>query len=231
MAAASFGGFAKGAPRFLAQLAANNSKAWFDDHRADYEKLLADPAKECVVAIGELLRKHIRDIHAVPRVNGSIMRLNRDTRLSKNKPPYKDWLGLWFWQGDGPSRGCPGFFFALGAKTLTLGAGMHQFEKTDLARYRDAVVDQKLGKSLRVALDSIAAQGEFPLGGEHYKRVPRGFAADHPNADLLRYSGLYAGRGEPHPPKLFTADAAAYCVDVFTKVAPVHRWLVTALAG
>lgn len=230
MPSAEFVGFPKGAPKFLAQLAANNNKAWFDENRTQYERLLAGPAKECVAAIGDLLRRHVRDIHAEPRVNGSIMRLNRDTRFAKDKTPYKDWLGLWFWEGGGPSRTCPGFFFALGAKTLTLGAGMHQFDADGLARYRKAAVDPRLGKSLQTALKSIAANRAFPLGGQRYKRVPRGFDGDHPNAALLLHAGLYAGRTEPHPAALFAPNAAAFCVDVFARVAPLHRWLVTALA-
>ena len=227
MPSAEFGGFPKGAPEFLAQLAGNNSKAWFDDNRARYERLLAGPAKECVSAIGDLLRRHVRDIHAEPR---SIMRITRDTRFAKDKTPYKDWLGLRFWQGDGPSRACPGYFFAFGAKILTLGAGMHQFDVDALDRYRQAVVDPRFGKSLRNAPKSIAADGAFPLGGQRYKRAPRGFDADHPNAALLLHGGLHAGRTEPHPPALFTPSATGYCVDVFAKVAPLHRWLFTALA-
>ena len=227
MPSAEFGGFPNGAPEFLAQLAANNSKAWFDANRARYDRLLAGPAKECVGAIGELLRRHVPDIHAEPR---SIMRINRDIRFAKDKRPYKDWLGLWFWEGDGSSRTCPGFYLGLDPKTLTLGAGMHQFDADALTRYRQAVVDPRHGKSLRKALKSIAVDGAFPLGGQRYKRVPRGFDGDHPNAALLLHGGLYAGRTEPHPAALFTPGVAGYCVDVFAKVAPLHRWLVTAMA-
>ena len=62
------------------------------------------PARELVLGIGERLRELGDDLHAEPRVHGSILAINRDTRFSKDKAPYKTHLDLWFWHGDGPSR-------------------------------------------------------------------------------------------------------------------------------
>ena len=85
--ATAFDGFPKTATTFLKGLAKNNSKAWFDANRADYESGLLEPCKDFVVAIGPKLAKIAPDIHAEPKVSGSIMRINRDTRFSKDKTP------------------------------------------------------------------------------------------------------------------------------------------------
>lgn len=222
-----FSGFPRGAPGFLARLAENNAKPWFDRHRGEFEELLLAPARAAVAALGARLKTHAPGIRAEPRINGSIMRINRDTRFAKNKAPYKDYLGLWFWEGEGPSRACPGFYFGFGAKSLTIGAGMHRFGPDHLARYRPAVVDPDHGPALGRIVDALSA-GE--LGGRHYKRVPRGFDPDHRNAALLLHNGLTAGRTEALPEALFGPGAAEYCAAAFSRYAPLHRWLVGALA-
>jgi uncharacterized protein (TIGR02453 family) len=95
-----FAGFPPATLRFLGDLAENNTKAWFDEHRADYESNWVAPAKAFVSAAGEALTDLAPRIEAQPRVNGSIFRVNRDTRFSKDKSPYKDHLDFWFWEGE-----------------------------------------------------------------------------------------------------------------------------------
>ncbi|MEM6991152.1 MAG: DUF2461 family protein, partial [Myxococcota bacterium] len=92
---AKFDGFPKQTLTFLKGLGANNDKAWFTAHRADYDNYFMEPAKHFVVALGERLAKSSPGIHAEPKVNGSIFRINRDVRFSKDKRPYKDHLDLW----------------------------------------------------------------------------------------------------------------------------------------
>jgi uncharacterized protein (TIGR02453 family) len=121
----AFEGFPREALAFLAALAENNEREWFAAHRDEYESTLLEPARDFVVETGEELRGRGLDVHADPRVNGSIFRINRDTRFSKDKRPYKTHLDLWLWQGEGPSRSCPGFFFRLSPEALLLGSGKH----------------------------------------------------------------------------------------------------------
>jgi hypothetical protein len=123
----AFSGFPKQTVRFLADLSSNNDKRWFDAHREDYERYFVDPARDFVDALGPCLKKLDREIQAVAKVNGSIMRINRDIRFSKDKTPYKDHLDLWFWSGDKRGWGGSGFFFRLTSAQLILGAGTHAF--------------------------------------------------------------------------------------------------------
>lgn len=227
--AATFDGFPRGATTFLKGLAKNNSKAWFDEHRDQYDNELMEPAKRFVEAIGPKLAKFAPGIHAEPKVNGSIMRINRDTRFSKDKTPYKHYLGLWFWQGSGKSRECPGFYFGLSGDELTLGGGMHMFGPKQLTAYRKAVADTKKGGELRKAIKATAKVKGLTLHGEHYKKVPRGFDADHPNADLLKHNALYFGVTTKVPAALHTAKGVDHCADFYKKIWPLQKWVVSAI--
>ena len=106
-----------------------------------------------------------------------------------------------------------------------MGAGRHAFDKATLAGFREAVADDRRGAALEQALDEVRAGGG-EVGGAHYKRVPRGFDADHPRADLLRHNALHAWIEEPLPPETHTADFVEFCTERFRKLSPVQRWIL-----
>jgi uncharacterized protein (TIGR02453 family) len=221
-----FRGFPEEGLRFLAALREHNDRGWFQQHREEYERFLLEPARDFVEAMGAELGP---EVHADPRVNGSIFRINRDTRFSRDKRPYKDHLDLWFWQGAGPGRSCPGYWFRLTPERLMLGAGMHRFEGDLLTRYREAVADPKGGAELSRAAEQLP--DEYRLGGQTYKRIPAGYDADTDRADLLRHSGLYAGLELPLPPETHTPAFPAFCASHYRRMAPVQDWLVALTAA
>lgn len=225
-AAVTFDGFSKDLIGFLRELDANNSKAWFDAHRADYDTHFMAAAKAFVTAMGTVLP----DLKAEPRVNGSIKRINRDIRFSKDKSPYTPAMHLVFWHGDKP-KFAPGFHVRFGWQTVAVGAGLWAFSPEQLTAYRDAVLKPDAGAALRAALEQAARAGGGEVGEPHLKRVPAGFDADHPNADLLRYKGLIFGRRDPLPDELFDSRAVGYMRDRFKALAPVHNWLVDHVAA
>src|SRR5689334_9303124 len=109
----TFPGFSPDLLDFLAVLRRNNSREWFAAHRDQYQRLLLEPARSFVMSMAELLPRLGPELHAEPRVHGSILAINRDTRFSPDKTPYKTHLDFWFWHGDGPSRERPGYFVRL----------------------------------------------------------------------------------------------------------------------
>ncbi len=226
--ATAFEGFPRDLTGFFAALEKNNSKTWFDAHRADYEDLFVGPAKRFVAAMGPGLARISTAIRADPRINGSIMRINRDVRFSKDKRPYKAALHILFAEG-GARQASPAFYFGLDAERAYLGGGLFGFRPEQMARYRAAAVDPKQGKVLAAAVAKVMAVPGMTLGGQHYKRVPRGFDADHANAELLKHAGLHAGISAPPPPEIFGPAAVDHCLAGFKRVRPLQKWLVDAV--
>jgi uncharacterized protein (TIGR02453 family) len=219
-----FEGFPEETLRFLRGLAKNNSKAWFDAHRAEYDEFYVEAAKRFVEAIGPRLQKISKAAQYEARVNGSLFRINRDVRFSKDKSPYKAHLDLWFWEGAHRGWDSPGFFFRLAPTKLILGAGMHQFPKETLAAYRNAVIDERAGKALVKIVDQVRRAG-CVLGAPTRKTVPRGLDPSHPRASLLLHDGLVATWESAVPATLGTRAFVEECVAHFRAAAPVSKWL------
>lgn len=224
----SFEGFPKETVEYLRSLREHNDRDWFTANRDDYETYWLEPARGFVGAVGERLGTISEDLAADPRVNGSIMRVNRDIRFSPDKRPYKDHLDLWFWEGDRKGA-VSGLFFRLTPEAVTVGAGAHGFDTAQLSAFRDAVADPRRGEALSNVVRDVEAAG-YAVGGERYKRVPRGYDADGDRARLLRFGGLWAGHEVPLPDWVFTREVVDRCLDHWNRLAPLHRWLVTAFA-
>ncbi len=220
-----FNGFGAQTVRFLEGLGANNAKTWFDAHRADYEAHYLEPAKDFVAALAAPLTEIAPGVNAEPRVNGSIFRINRDIRFSKDKTPYKDHLDLWFWEGERKGA-VSGLFFRLTKDALILGAGAHGFDPKRLAAYRGRIVDD----SARAALARIAGdlgRDGLELSGEHYKKLPRGFEAADDHAErFLRHNALWCSTETAHPASLGSAQFVDHCIDGWRPMVALHRWLI-----
>lgn len=224
----TFTGFPKETFAFLAGLRKNNTKAWFEAHRDDYESYHLAPAKAFVEAIAPGLKKISKTVNAEPRVNGSIFRINRDVRFSKDKSPYKTTLDIWFWEGANRGWETPGFFLRLTPTHVIAGAGMHQFAPEQLKTYRAALDDAKAG----AALDKvIAGLGDLQLGEATRKKLPKGVAADHRRAALFLMDGLHVFHEEKLPKVVHTAKFVDHCLDIFRGAAPVNQWLLRHVAA
>ena len=187
----AFSGFPREAPTFFAELIQNNDIGWFQANKKRYQELILEPSREFVTAMGERLRELAPEIHADPRVNRSLFRINRDTRFSPDKSPYKDHAGIWLWEGAGKRMECSGFYFQLSPDRLFLGAGIYSFPKELVEPFRRAVDSPGQGPDLARAVELVKAAGPYTLGGDGLKRAPRGFAPDHPRVELLKRKGLF----------------------------------------
>lgn len=221
-----FTGFSESTLQFLAELAQNNERVWFEAHRADCERALVEPAQALVEALAPALRALDPKIHAIPRVRGSIKALERRRRFPNAKrPPYRESLDLWFWSGPKREWDNSGFYLRLTASRLVLAGGMIEFQKGTLERYRDAVLDEARGSELVTIVDALRAGGYF-VAGEGYKRVPRGVPADHPRAALVKHRGLFTTLDTAHPPELSTPAFVDFALEHFRSFGPLHAWLV-----
>ncbi|MFH0824998.1 MAG: DUF2461 domain-containing protein [Pseudomonadota bacterium] len=221
-----FSGFPVAAVKFLNELNANNSREWFAAHRKEYEDHLLSPARDFVYELGKRLTELSPNVNADPRTDKSIFRINRDTRFSADKSPYKTHLGIFFWEGAWPKMECSGFYFHLQPPELMLAAGMHRFPKPVLEEFRNAVADPRYGANLADAISRVTSKPGYQVGGTHYKRVPRGFDSNHERADLLLHNGLYAMFNAELPAELHTPEIVDYCFERFKDMSPLHSRLV-----
>ena len=90
------------------------------------------------------------------------------------------------WEGGGAKFESSGYYFHLEPPNILLGVGIHMFSKDLLKAYREAVVDPVAGPSLVDAVNQISESGDYQLGGEHYKRVPRGYDPEHKYVEDLK---------------------------------------------
>ena len=226
----TFTGFRPEALQFLADLAANNDRAWFAPRKADYERLLKGPLEALCGALDETFRTRGIPLDADP--TRSPFRIYRDVRFSKDKSPYKTQVAASFpWSeggdADGPhgfgEGGNPGGYFHMAPGEVYIGGGMWHPPTAKLTAFRNAVADDP--KGVRRLLDDPGFVQTFgEISGDKLTRVPPGFPKDHPEADLLKRKDLTFGRrladGDAFSPGL--PDLIA---ETFEAAVPVMRWL------
>jgi uncharacterized protein (TIGR02453 family) len=221
----AFEAFPAATREFLAGIATHNDKDWFTANRSLYEAGYLQAGKDFVEAIGPELQKISPGVRYEPKINGSLMRVNRDTRFAKDKRPYKDHLDILFWHGPRKGWTHPGFFIRLTAESVWLGAGMHHFEGDVLTRYRDAVVDDRAGEALVATIAKVEAAGDYDVGGMPRKRVPRGYDKDSPRARLLLWESLHA-MAQMSMDDALAPGFGATALGHFRNTWPVAEWLL-----
>ncbi|MCG8479451.1 MAG: DUF2461 domain-containing protein [Spirochaetales bacterium] len=228
----SFAGFGPNAQRFFFELGENNNKTWFQENRGRYEDEILRPAERFVSSLGRELAALVPDVAFDTRRNGagSVMRIHRDVRFSPDKSPYKLNLGVVFWVGEGRKVELPGFYFHMDAMRSFFYGGQHGIPKEALERYRTAVDAEKSGTRLEEILDDLARRGLPIMEEPHYKRIPRGYPADHPRARLLRYAGIGVGTEISHD-LLTSPDLIAVCLDHARRMVPLVEWFAEMNVG
>ena len=218
--------------RFLNGLKRRNTKPWFEANRAVYEMEIREPMKALVEEVDVLLAGVAPEIVGDPR--RSIFRIHRDVRFSRDKSPYKTNAACWFYHRDagrgvgGEAQGGAGFYFHFSPTEVFLGGGIWMPPRDSLNRLRETLAEDHQSFE-RIVLAPGFRRRFGQLDPEALlKRMPRGFAEDHPAARWLRYQSFTAGRElsrrELHGarlPRLLARDYAA--------MTPFIRWLNRAL--
>ena len=195
--------FTTAALRFFRGLAKNNDKPWFEAHRVEYEREVREPMRALIEDMNSRFSKFAPEIGGDPK--RSMFRIHRDIRFSKDKSPYKTHAACWFNHRKATSRvgseaneGSAGFYFHLqpGGKSF-VGAGVWMPPRPQLNKLRDAIADDPQ------AFGRVARGLEKRYGGldddAMLKRMPRGYAEDHPGAKWLRYQSFTSGRALKDP--------------------------------
>jgi uncharacterized protein (TIGR02453 family) len=172
--------------KFLGELKTHNNKPWFERNRARYERVYRDSFASFITSIAPHLAKISPYLMADPRpVGGSVMRIYRDTRFSKDKSPYRTYTVVHFGHKDGEEGSAPGLFLYVARDEITAGGGIWHPEPAVARKIRSSIVTES-----REWLSSTASppfRKRFQLTGESLKRPPPGISAEHPLIlDLMR---------------------------------------------
>jgi uncharacterized protein (TIGR02453 family) len=224
---AKFTGFQPTLIQFLSQLAKHNNREWFAENKSRYESLVLQPALDFVSAFADPLEKVSPMFRAQPkRVGGSIMRVYRDTRFSKNKSPYKTNLGIHFRHELGKDVHAPGFYVHIAPDESFLGVGIWHPDNAALAQIRLAIDENQT--DWKRAVSTKPFRQHFQLAGDSLQKPPRGFDSGHPLIDDLKrkdYLGVKTLRRAQVESRGFIDDVA----DAFQASRLLMRFLCNAL--
>lgn len=177
--------------KFIRDLQNNNDREWFEANRDRYERVMLEPALEFIEAFAPSLRSispHF--VASARRSGGSLFRINRDVRFSKDKSPYKTHLGIQFRHEQSKDVHSPGYYLHIEPRASFVGVGIWHPESKTLAAIRKSIADHPevwkraaYGKRFREA---------FELEGESLQRPPKGFPPDHPAIEDLKRKDFIA---------------------------------------
>lgn len=215
--------------RFFRALRRNNAKPWFEAHRSEYEEQVRRPMRALIEELDVRLARFAPEITGDPR--RSLFRINRDIRFSADKSPYKTHAACWFYHQDGDRKvggeaegGGAGFYFHLAPGESFAGGGIWMPPRPVLNRLRDAIAEDPAGFG-RVA---GGAQVKRRFGGlsreEMLKRMPRGYAEDHPAAAWLRFQSFTVGRMLTDS-QVTSSRLAGLLERDYRAMLPLVRWL------
>jgi len=186
-----FAGFPPGTLKFLEQLKRNNHRDWFGLNKDRYETEVREPALAYIEAMRTPLEEFSPLLAVMPkRAGGSLMRVYRDTRFSKDKAPYKTNIGIHFRHQAGCDVHAPGLYVHIEPRSVFLGVGMWHPDAQPLARVRQKIAEAP-GQWKRVR-DGKAFRQRFELAGARLQRPPRGFDPAHPCVDDLKRKDFVA---------------------------------------
>ncbi len=186
-----FKGFKPTAIDYLKELSENNDRNWFNQDKQRYEDDVLTPAFDFISAMSEPLANISPHFTAVPkRIGGSLMRIYRDTRFSKDKTPYKTNIGIQFRHQFGKDVHAPGYYVHIAPDEIFVGIGTWHPPSDALLKIRDYIVEYP--KQWLMVRDNKEFQKKYELVGDKLKTAPRGFTKDHELINDLRWKDFIA---------------------------------------
>jgi uncharacterized protein (TIGR02453 family) len=204
---AAFTGFPVAALDFYDDLEVDNTKGFWEQHKAVYN----DAVKAPMTALCQALAPEFGD--------SKVFRPYRDVRFAKDKTPYKTHQGAFV-----PAGPATGWYVEVSARGVRTGAGFYEASTERLAAIRSAIDDDRRGPELEVILDTLRGAG-WEVGGDRLKTTPRGYAADHPRIDLLRHRSLTVGRSHGFEPVIHTPELLDVVREDWRQLRPLVEWV------
>ncbi|MDQ4053976.1 MAG: DUF2461 domain-containing protein [Actinomycetota bacterium] len=202
-----FTGFPVAALDFYDDLEVDNSRSFWEAHRAVYE----DAVKAPMTALCEALEPEFG--------SAKIFRPYRDVRFAKDKTPYKTHQGAFV--AAGPALG---WYVELSPRGVRVGGGFYEASGERLAAVRDAIADDKSGPHLKRVLTKLE-KGGFEIAGEQLKTAPRGYDKDHVRIDLLRHKQIIAAKPYGFEKLIHSAELLDQVRADWRALNPLVTWL------
>ena len=199
----AFAGWPIEAVEFYEGLEADNSKVYWQDNKAVYDRYVKAPMEE--------LLAELADEFGV----GKIFRPYRDVRFSADKTPYKTNCAATLGSG----------YVSFSAEGLSVGGGLYMPDPQTLARYREAVDKEKSGAELAAIVVALHKAGYETMAHDVLKTAPKGYPKDHPRIDLLRHKGIAMMKTWPVGAWLGTRKAKDRVVTTLRAGVPLNQWL------
>ncbi len=223
-----FPGFPKELFKFLTELGNNNNRDWFNENKVRYRSNVAEPICQFIALMGPRLFKISKYYIADPRFHGgSMFRIYRDTRFSKDKRPYKEHVGCHFRHVAGKDAHAPGFYVHVEPKQLLIGGGVWLPPGPVLHKIRTAIAE-KPDEWSKLNTNKTFKQYFGQISGDQLKRPPRGFASDHPQIEDIKRKSFYVMRAFD-PALGLTPTFIQEVEKVFKAASPMMEFLTKAV--
>ncbi len=176
---------------FLEELSRNNNRGWFAGNKPRYERDVLEPMLAFIADFGPRLRKISARYVADPRpAGGSMMRIHRNLRFSRDKTPYHTNTAAAFRHGDGAHLDSPSFYLSLSPAEAFAGVGVWHPDTDSVAKIRDAIVARPA--KWKSAVNDRKFRARFDLAGDILSRPPRGYDPSHPLIEDLKRKDFIA---------------------------------------
>ncbi|TWU01873.1 DUF2461 domain-containing protein [Neorhodopirellula pilleata] len=212
---------------FLDDLSRHNDREWFQENKLRYEQVVREPALEFIDQLAGPLNRSAPMLKAVAkRAGGSLMRIHRDTRFSRDKTPYKTNVGISLrHEADGDIH-APGVYIHLACDECFVGAGCWRPQRETLAAIRRAIDEHP--SAWKKARDQKSFRRSYEFAGESLKTSPRDYSKDHPMIDDLRRID-YIGVANLTPQDFIAPDVVKRVVQLIRDAKPLMTFLCDAI--
>jgi len=211
---------------YLAELSANNNRAWFVMNKPRYDILREEFLGLVTDVIGQISKFDPLVFSCNPKK--AIFRINRDVRFSKDKSPYKTIFSAAIVPSDlkKPSQGGgPMYYFQIDSHgELFFAVGEYMPPPDRLKQIRQHIVEDGASlvkilknKKLLHALSSLQQDSKL-------QRPPKGFGADHPQIELIKLKN-YVVSNQVMVSQLKVDTVAKTLIDKFKTAYPLVCWL------
>jgi uncharacterized protein (TIGR02453 family) len=212
---------------FFEDLGRNNNRGWFTDHKDRYQASVVNPISEFIVAVAPALSAISSHYVADPRPHGgSMFRIHRDTRFSRDKTPYKTHAGIQFRHEAGKDAHAPGFYVHLAPDRVYFGGGIWNPPTRHLNLIRDYIADNARSWARIVNAKKVREVGG--IRGDSLKRPPRGFDAAHVHIEDLKRKSFYVMTESP-PRVALQPSFLDEVIEGFRRAVPLNRFITSAL--